>query len=241
MRFAQLLGTHVIDAADRSLGRVHDVRLVRDGPHVGSFGATYRIQSLIVGGGAIGTRLGLDRNEIKGPLPLKIVFERVRRDLRPIGWSEIVAIEEETIRLGSVAPEDRSSIRERQVGQPAGETVDAGLRLLDRQIVDRDGLMAGKVDDLELTFPDEPGAPPFVTTILAGPGALAHRFGGNLGLWIDSVQRRLADDPDPAQISFGVVKRIDNHLELSVSREDLDVMRFERWVREHIISRIPGS
>ena len=121
--------------------------------------------------------------------------------------------------------------------------VDAGLMLLDRQIVDKDGLMAGNVDDLELVFPEEGTGPPIVTAIYAGPGALARRVGGRLGDWIESVHARLHphEKPGPARIPFGVVKRFDNHVELTVARSDLEVGRFERWVRERIIDKIPGA
>jgi hypothetical protein len=124
-----------------------------------------------------------------------------------------------------------------------GRMIDAGLQLLDRQILDSEGWMAGNVDDLELTFPEEGTGPPIVTAILAGPGALARRIGGRLGAWIESVQVRLHpnEQPGPARISFGVVKRFDNHVELSVPKEELEVDLLERWVREHIIEKIPGA
>jgi len=44
-----------------------------------------------------------------------------------------------------------------------------------------------------------------------------------------------------ASISFGVVKRLGVVIELSVHREDLQVMRLETWVRDRIISRIPNT
>ena len=44
----------------------------------------------------------------------------------------------------------------------AGRVLEAGLQLLDRQLVDRYGRLAGKVDDLELELP-EGGGPPLVT------------------------------------------------------------------------------
>ena len=53
----------------------------------------------------------------------------------------------------------------------APTTIDAGLQLLDRQIVDRDGRMTGKVDDLELTQLED--APPFLSALITGPGALS--------------------------------------------------------------------
>jgi hypothetical protein len=51
----------------------------------------------------------------------------------------------------------------------AGRVLEAGLHLLDRQLVDSDGRLAGKVDDLEIELPE--GGSPLVTAILAGPGA----------------------------------------------------------------------
>lgn len=123
-----------------------------------------------------------------------------------------------------------------------GREIDAALSLLDRQIIDKDGYMAGNVDDLELTVPDS-GGPPYVSAILAGPGALGNRVGGRLGKWLESVQERLHDEnhPGPARISFGVVKRISDHVELAVEREGLEVNLLEEWTRDHVIAKIPGA
>jgi hypothetical protein len=129
------------------------------------------------------------------------------------------------------------------VSRYSGEMIDAGLHLLDRQIIDAAGLMAGNVDDLEMSFPEEGTGPPIVTAIYAGPGALARRIGGRLGSWIESVHQRLHPHPDPgpARIPFGVVKRINDHVDLSLGKADLEVDRLERWVRERIIDKIPGA
>jgi hypothetical protein len=125
----------------------------------------------------------------------------------------------------------------------AGAVLDVGLSVLDRQILDRDGAMAGKVDDLELAFPQEGSGPPYVTAILSGPGALGRRLGGRLGAWLESVHSRLhpLEQPGPARVPFSVVKRVNDHVELVVSHETLDSNRLERWVREFIIGRIPGA
>jgi hypothetical protein len=125
----------------------------------------------------------------------------------------------------------------------AGAVLDVGLSVLDRQIIDKDGLMAGKVDDLELVFPEEGNGPPYVSAILSGPGALGRRLGGRLGAWLESVHSRLhpVEQPGPARVPFTVVKQVNNHIELVVSRESLDSNRLERWVREFIVGRIPGA
>jgi sporulation protein YlmC with PRC-barrel domain len=124
----------------------------------------------------------------------------------------------------------------------AGRTLEAALHLLDRQLVDKDGRLAGKVDDLELEFPDG-GGPPVVTAILAGPGALSRRIGGRLGAWLEAVANRLrqGDERQPARVPFGVVKRIGSAIELSAAKTELETDRLEAWTRERIIGKLPGA
>jgi sporulation protein YlmC with PRC-barrel domain len=124
----------------------------------------------------------------------------------------------------------------------AGRVLEAGPQLLDRQLVDRDGRLAGKVDDLELELP-EGGGPPVVTAILAGPGALARRIGGRLGAGLEALASRLreGDDRRPARVSFAVVKRIGSAVELSVPKAELETDRLESWTRDHLIGKLPGA
>jgi sporulation protein YlmC with PRC-barrel domain len=122
-----------------------------------------------------------------------------------------------------------------------GRVLDVHLHLLDRQLVDPDGLFVGKVDDLELEL-DESGRP-YVTAVLIGPRALGPRLGGRLGHWVTAIARRLADgqDDQPQRIDFGLVSEIGSAVTLSRRRRDLDVAPLERWVDSFVISRIPGS
>jgi sporulation protein YlmC with PRC-barrel domain len=124
----------------------------------------------------------------------------------------------------------------------AGRSLDAALQLLDRQLVDSDGRLAGTVDDLELTFPDG-GGPPLVTAILAGPGALSRRIGGRLGAWLEGVANRLreGDDTQPARVPFGVVREIGSSIDLHVAKAELETERLEAWTRDHLIGKIPGA
>ena len=123
----------------------------------------------------------------------------------------------------------------------AGRRIDAALSLLDRQMIDKDGFNCGKVDDVEFEWPTD-GSPPYAVAILAGPGALSNRLGGRLGRLLSKLHKRLHDlkDPDPARVSFGIVKGLDDHLELTVSRDDLEVGRVKDWVGS-FISKIPGA
>jgi hypothetical protein len=124
----------------------------------------------------------------------------------------------------------------------AGRTLEAKLQLLDRQLVDKDGRLAGKVDDLELEFPTG-GGPPLVTAILAGPGALSRRIGGRFGAWLEAVANRLRDGDDrrPARVPFAAVKRIGSAVDLSVAKAELETNRLEAWTRDHLIGRLPGA
>ncbi len=124
----------------------------------------------------------------------------------------------------------------------AGRELDVALSLLDRQVVDPDRRMVCNVDDVELTLPEDGGAP-YVSAILAGPAALAPRLGGLLGRWILAVQRRLhpAEEPGPARIDFGVVDEVGTRVRVSLHREELWVNAFEEWCRDNVIAKIPGA
>ena len=122
----------------------------------------------------------------------------------------------------------------------SGRVLEAGLHLLDRQLIDSDGRLAGKVDDLELEVP-EGGGPPVVTAILSGPGALSRRIGGRAGAWLEAVANRLRGDRRPARVPFGVVKRIESAVDLSVAKAELETNRLEVWTRDHLIGHLPGA
>jgi hypothetical protein len=120
---------------------------------------------------------------------------------------------------------------------------DANDLLLDRLILDRDSQPIGMVDDLELTEPDDGGAP-VITAILCGPTALGPRIGDHLGTWWLAIGRRLRplDDPYPARIPFDDVTDL-NRRELTVRRcaAEYDTRRLRDWVFDKLISRIPGG
>jgi hypothetical protein len=121
-----------------------------------------------------------------------------------------------------------------------GRRIDLALNLLDRQIVDKDGLPAGNVDDVEFEWPLDGGSP-YVSALLVGPGALSERLGGRLGRWISSVHARLAGDPQPGRVGMGVVNKIANKVELTLSASQVGTYELQEWVRDNIIAKIPGS
>jgi hypothetical protein len=116
------------------------------------------------------------------------------------------------------------------------------LQLLDRQIVARDGRLAGKVDDVEITAPDD-GGPPVVTALLTGRGALADRLGGRLGRFAAVVSRRLAVTPGdrPGRVPMTLVSEVGNHVTVALDVHELPNHVVEAAVRDGIISHIPGA
>ena len=103
MRLTDLLGAEVVDRAGRSPGRVHDVRLVQDGPLLGGFGAGLRVDGLVVGRRAVGARLGFERRQVRGPLPVKLLAGWLRRDGRFVPWDRVEAVEEHRIHIAGSA------------------------------------------------------------------------------------------------------------------------------------------
>lgn len=124
-----------------------------------------------------------------------------------------------------------------------GRELWAVLELLDRQLVDREGRLVGKVDDVEFEIDDEPGALPRVTALLSGLGALANHIGGDTGHALAAAERRLAErrDRQPSRVDIALVHEIGSAIELDTDRDDLDTNRGERWVRDVIIGKIPGA
>jgi hypothetical protein len=123
----------------------------------------------------------------------------------------------------------------------AGRRYDAALHFLDRQVVDPDGLLVAKVDEIELGEREDGRL--LLTALLTGPGALGPRFGGRIGHWIVVAWRRLnpQTDPSPGRIDVSDIVRVDSAIHVGRRRDALGVDGFERWVDDHVTSRIPGA
>jgi sporulation protein YlmC with PRC-barrel domain len=121
----------------------------------------------------------------------------------------------------------------------AGREYDAVLSLLDRQVVDPDGGELVNVDDLELEAGENGEL--WVSAILAGPAALGPRIGGVLGRVMTGMSNRLTCGRGPIRIPFGVVTDIGSAVTVSIRERDLPHDTLETWLREHLISRLPGA
>jgi sporulation protein YlmC with PRC-barrel domain len=104
-----------------------------------------------------------------------------------------------------------------------GDALDAVLHLMDRQVVDRDGRMVCKVDDVELT--EHPDGSWEVTGLLVGPPALIPRYGGRLGGALEESWRRLGLQEGnrlvPWRIGLTLVSELGSGVTLLAAREGL--------------------
>jgi hypothetical protein len=117
---------------------------------------------------------------------------------------------------------------------PPGLVLDARLHLLDRQVLDVDGVPVCTVDDLEVHGVDGADLPDgsqtaVVTSLLSGAVLATRIFGGRPP---SSRWRR---------IRWSHVADVGTTVHLGVHGSELDVTWTERWVRDHIIARIPGG
>jgi len=115
--------------------------------------------------------------------------------------------------------------------------IDGVLHLLDRQLLDCEGRMLGKVDDVELTRVGDDLA---ITGVLTGAAALLPRLGGGLG---GALTRKWAElrvsEPHrtrPWRIDMSDVGRLDSAVHLSVRRDG--VLRRDRDA--HRLGRLTG-
>ncbi|WFE39759.1 hypothetical protein [Micromonospora sp. WMMD998] len=119
--------------------------------------------------------------------------------------------------------------------------VQLAKQLLDRQIVDVEGRLVGRVDDVAFALDD--AGYPYVDCLLTGQGALGQRIGGTIGRLLVAVADRFTDDP-PApsrRVPLATVARVDSAVRLRCRAAELPPSPVETWLRRHLIERIPGA
>ena len=112
------------------------------------------------------------------------------------------------------------------------EEIEIGLRVLDRQLLDKDGRRCGNVDDLAI----EGGAGEVheVVALLVGPGYWGQRAGwiGRLAGWIGGGSR--------VRVPWSDVRELDSDVELKQSATELGLGRGDDRLRPYV-NKIPGA
>jgi sporulation protein YlmC with PRC-barrel domain len=117
-----------------------------------------------------------------------------------------------------------------QVPDKLTADIDGALDLLDRQLLDVDGRMLGKVDDVELTQTDDGLT---VTALLTGQIALLHRLGGRLGNQLATKYVLLRPSETnrgrPWRLPIDDIERLDSAVHLRVHRDESAIRDIETF------------
>lgn len=108
------------------------------------------------------------------------------------------------------------------IGNRLQAPFDGLLHLVDRQLIDVEGRMLGKVDDVELTRTDQGWT---ITALLTGPAALLGRLGGRLGDELTTKYEQMRpSEPHrtrPWRLTVDLVDRVDSAVHLKVERDQV--------------------
>lgn len=113
--------------------------------------------------------------------------------------------------------------------------------VLDKQLVGRDGAKLGRVDGIVVEL--RAGLPPKVIAIETGPVTMARRIGERAASAVTWVAARVGSVryTEPYRIDWSRVRRIGVDIEVDIDIADTPLGSAQRWLREHIVDRIPGS
>ena len=90
LRMSTLLGRRVLDADDRPVGQVADVRLRQDGPMLGDVQHAFRVDGLIVVPRHTGRLFGYERGPHgPGPALVRALIRGLHRDSRYVTWDQV--------------------------------------------------------------------------------------------------------------------------------------------------------
>lgn len=113
--------------------------------------------------------------------------------------------------------------------------------VLDKQLIDRYETMMGRADGVVLALRD--GEPPEVDHLQLGAVVLARRLHPLAERFVEWLRRRWPVRHEAVQIvRWPTVAEITAHdLKLDLEAETTPALEWERWLRTHIVDRIPGS
>jgi sporulation protein YlmC with PRC-barrel domain len=114
--------------------------------------------------------------------------------------------------------------------------MELGREVLDQQVIDARGQQMGKVDGIVLEL--RPGEHARVTHVVVGGTTLLWRVNRRLAAW---VERRWGGEDHAAHIPWRQVVKIGVDVKVDLEAERSPALRWERWIRDHVIGRIPGA
>jgi hypothetical protein len=122
-----------------------------------------------------------------------------------------------------------------------GKQIDLIRDVLDMQLVDREETKMGRVDGLVLTI--EGDGQPCIDHLELGFVVLARRIHPRLERWLQALRKRWSPRRAARQIVpwSSVIAVTPRHVQLDLNALDTPAFDWERWLRKHVVSKIPGS
>ncbi|NYJ10871.1 hypothetical protein GGI64_001918 [Rhizobium leguminosarum] len=113
--------------------------------------------------------------------------------------------------------------------------------VLDKQLVDRDGVKMGKVDGIVAELRQD--GPPRVVAIEVGAIAMAGRLGHRPQRWITWFATKLGGDrhSKPHRVAWSAVHGIGIDVQLNAAVKDTAIFDWQDWLRERVVGKIPGA
>lgn len=111
---------------------------------------------------------------------------------------------------------------------------------LDKQVIDREGRKIGRVDGIVIDTGGQ--GRPRVLSVEIGATTLARRLPRRLSEWLSTLIRKLSGSREVSvSVTWSNVKIERNELKADIDGEKSDTRLLEHFVRNRIITRIPGA
>lgn len=113
--------------------------------------------------------------------------------------------------------------------------------VMDKELVDRDGFKAGKVDDIVLEL--RPGELPAVRAIVTSHGALIPMLPSPIGRLVTWLERHMLGlgTFEPQEVAWEHVSAIDVVVHLDLKREEAGLIHTQETIWRRFIQPLPGG
>jgi hypothetical protein len=120
------------------------------------------------------------------------------------------------------------------------DTMSLARDLLDAQLVDRNQRRIGRVDGVIIEI--RAGVPPRVAAMEVGFLTAARRIHRRLPRILRRILKRLPVAPATVRLPLTLCREVGVNIALDLdASEDRRLLRVERWLRRHVVARIPTA
>ncbi|MDQ6800018.1 MAG: hypothetical protein M3041_04190 [Acidobacteriota bacterium] len=120
------------------------------------------------------------------------------------------------------------------------ENIDIIRDILDKQLIDSQETKMGRADGVVLSIA---GGQPRIDHLELGFTVLARRVHPRLEKWLHALRERWSPRRTARQmVPWSLVQDLTPHaIQVDLKAIDTPAFDWERWLRKHIVSKIPGS